>query len=214
MESRCSYLMFRSGSIWARLRVVMANEQVRKRVAEVVETAADGLSPRSLIRISRPLIVIVRKRRSLKKKLKICVQCGKESTEATKRTKSRSLDIERLQLENQAKRVAVERQKLENAMLQLQVVEKAADLLRKGLLRSAPMTVNINGMSFITIEQDHSEKMNEIGVITEAEIVDVGNREMTRRSNSSHAPRGSKRLAAGAGARLISPKRGLLSLLT
>jgi predicted DNA-binding protein (UPF0251 family) len=141
----------RTGSIRSRLRIIMRDKATRDKVREILEKTRDGLVAREF----DSAIASTDRDRSEADKLKEEAENLRATREVIHQgdeaDRIRLLEIERLELDNQAKRVEIERNQIENSLLKLQVVKRATELMKKGLLQSEPLSIVINGQPFLDL---------------------------------------------------------------
>jgi hypothetical protein len=140
------------GSIWFKLRVFILNLVQKEEVKEVLEKTRDAVIAEQLDKRIKGVEKL--EEDTLKTKAeRIALERQSENVpDAEEAKKLRGLEIQRKELEIREKIADVKRKEIENQQKELELYEKLAYMMKEGLLTSAPVEIQINGVPFLSYE--------------------------------------------------------------
>ena len=140
------------GSIWFKLRVFILNLVQKEEVKEVLEKTRDAVIAEQLDKRIKGVEKL--EEDTLKTKAeRIALERQSESVpDAEEAKKIRGLEIQKKELEIREKIADIKRKEIENQQKELELYEKLAYMMKEGLLTSAPVEIQINGVPFLSYE--------------------------------------------------------------
>ena len=143
----------RKGSIIARLKVKFAAAWRRDEVQEVLERARRGIEAQY---VDKPAAEATRDEAEAVKLKEEAENLRRErelrSSDADV-TKHQSLAMELRELEVRDKAADIVRKELENRMMMLTLAEKASDLIQRGIIVADPVEISINNYPFLALRR-------------------------------------------------------------
>lgn len=140
------------GSIWFKLRVFILNLIQKEEVKEVLEKTRDAVIAEQLDKRIKGVEKLEEDTLKTKAERLALERQSENVPDAEEARKLRGLEIQRKELEIREKIADIKRKEIENQQKELELYEKLAYMMKEGLLTSAPVEIQINGIPFLSYE--------------------------------------------------------------
>jgi hypothetical protein len=140
------------GSIWFKLRVFILNLIQKEEVKEVLEKTRDAVVAEQLDKRIKGVEKLEEDTLKTKAERLALERQSENVPDAEEARKLRGLEIQRKELEIREKIADIKRKEIENQQKELELYEKLAYMMKEGLLTSAPVEIQINGIPFLSYE--------------------------------------------------------------
>ena len=153
------------GSYWVRIKARIEDTWKRDEVQQILDTARDGVVSEYLERPIQEVGKTEQEKLKLESERKRIERETEALPDAGDAARKRDLEMASSELDLMRQKAEIDEMNLKNKMLQLDMIRKASDMVKDGIISADPVQIEINSLKFIALagsEVDPGADMDDI----------------------------------------------------